>query len=169
MIIAHLKYYRGITALVLFCFFTACTKVGGFTIDVQGPDIEFKMAFFDADNQREALKMASSGDHKSNQDAFWDYRPIAKSDTIYALDIEAFLSEVGQTFNSVVEKAELKNSKITSEGFIVEEGEDIKKLDKVIGRDRTIEVLKDVYTLGMTFLSRNGFTISIGISFNVFL
>lgn len=112
MIIAHLKYYRGITALVLFCFFTACTKVGGFTIDVQGPDIEFKMAFFDADNQREALKMASSGDHKSNQDAFWDYRPIAKSDTIYALDIEAFLSEVGQTFNSVVEKAELKNSKM---------------------------------------------------------
>jgi len=56
---------------------------------------------------------------------------------------------------------ELKNSNITSEGFITEEGEDIKKLDKTIGRDRTIEVLKDVYTLGMTFLSRNGFTISI--------
>jgi DNA-directed RNA polymerase subunit A' len=56
---------------------------------------------------------------------------------------------------------ELKNSKIKSEGFITEEGEDVKRLDKEIGRKRTIEVLKDVYTLGMTFLSRNGFTISI--------
>jgi DNA-directed RNA polymerase subunit A' len=56
---------------------------------------------------------------------------------------------------------ELRNSKIKSEGFITEEGEDIKRLDKEIGRVRTIEVLKDVYTLGMTFLSRNGFTISI--------
>lgn len=56
---------------------------------------------------------------------------------------------------------ELKNSKIKTEGFITEEGEDVKKLDKVIGRKRTMEVLKDVYTLGMTFLSRNGFTISI--------
>lgn len=56
---------------------------------------------------------------------------------------------------------ELKNSRIKSEGFITEEGDDIKRLDKEIGRDRTIEVLKDVYTLGMTFLSRNGFTMSI--------
>ncbi len=109
---AHLKYYRGIAAFVLFGFFTACTEVGGYTIDVQGPGIEFEMAYFDPENQQNGLNIALYGDPKSTQDAFRDYRLVAKSDSIDAQDIEAFLSEVGQTFNSVVEKAELKNSKL---------------------------------------------------------
>ncbi|MDD2559506.1 MAG: hypothetical protein PHE04_02400 [Bacteroidales bacterium] len=112
MKMAHLKYYRGIAALLLLFVFTACTEVGGYTIDVQGPSIEFEMAFFDAENQQDGLNAASSRRHQATQDAFGDYLPVAKSDSIQAQDIEAFLSEVGQTFNSVVEKAELKNSKM---------------------------------------------------------
>ncbi len=112
MIMAHLKFYRGIAALVLFCFFTACTEVGGYTIDVQGPGIDFEMSFFNTEDQQNSQNSTPYVNHRSTEDAFWDYRPVAKSDSINALDIEAFLSEVGQTFNFVVEKAELKNSKM---------------------------------------------------------
>jgi len=45
--------------------------------------------------------------------------------------------------------------------FRVEEGEMIKKLDKELGRKEAIKVLKNIFALGVTFLSRHGFTISI--------
>jgi len=83
---------------------------------------------------------------------------------VYSAGLKLFNSAKKVSGRDLFENAlpdELRNSRIKSEGFITEEGEDIKRLDKEIGRKRTIEVLKDVYTLGMTFLSRNGFTISI--------
>jgi len=83
---------------------------------------------------------------------------------VYSSGLKLFNSAKKVSGRDLFENAlpdELRNSKIKSEGFITEEGEDVKRLDKEIGRARTIEVLKDVYTLGMTFLSRNGFTISI--------
>jgi len=45
--------------------------------------------------------------------------------------------------------------------FIVEEGEMLKKLDREVGSRKTLDVLKDVFSLGTIFLSRNGFTISV--------
>jgi DNA-directed RNA polymerase subunit A' len=83
---------------------------------------------------------------------------------VYSSGLKLFNSAKRVSGRDLFENAlpdELRNSKIRSEGFITEEGEDVKRLDKEIERKRTIEVLKDVYTLGMTFLSRNGFTISI--------
>lgn len=109
---ANLKFYRGIAALVLLFIFTACAEVGGYTIDVQGPAVEFEMVFLDTAIQRNALNICSNGCIQSGEDAFEDYKFIAKSDSVPAMDIEVFLSEVGQTFNSLVEKAELKNSRM---------------------------------------------------------
>jgi len=83
---------------------------------------------------------------------------------VYSSGLKTFNSAKRVSGRDLFENAlpdEVRNSRVKSEGFITEEGEDLKRLDKEIGRKRTIEVLKDVYTLGMTFLSRNGFTISI--------
>ncbi|MFZ5955608.1 MAG: DNA-directed RNA polymerase subunit A' [Nanoarchaeota archaeon] len=44
----------------------------------------------------------------------------------------------------------------------VEEGEVIKEIDKEAGREETLEFLKKAFSLGAIFLSRNGFTLSIG-------
>ena len=112
MKMVHLKYYRGISALVLLLVFTACTEVGGYTIDVQGPGLEFEMAFFDEEALQNSSDLMAYQSLRHTENAFGDYRPIAKSDSIEAMDIEAYLSEVGQTYNSVVEKAELKNSRM---------------------------------------------------------
>ena len=46
--------------------------------------------------------------------------------------------------------------------FRTEDGEMLKVLDKEVGRKNTLEVLRKVFALGTIFLSRNGFTISIG-------
>tara|TARA_Y100000034_G_scaffold77147_1_gene92684 strand:+ start:4132 stop:7584 length:3453 start_codon:yes stop_codon:yes gene_type:complete len=51
---------------------------------------------------------------------------------------------------------------IHSSDFRSEDGEALKKFDKIIGRKNTFELLRQVYALGTTFLSRNGFTISMG-------
>ncbi|NLB03850.1 MAG: hypothetical protein GX841_10760, partial [Bacteroidales bacterium] len=112
MKMAHLKYYRGIFAVAFLLIFTACADVGGYTIDVQGPGLEFELAVFNAETQQNTMDLMAYEDLRHTEDAFGDYRPIAKSDSIKAMDIEAFLSEVGQTYNSVVEKAELKNSRM---------------------------------------------------------
>ena len=50
---------------------------------------------------------------------------------------------------------------IDSHTFGVEEGEMIKKIDKELGGSIAIKTLRDVFALGMTFLSRNGFTIAV--------
>ena len=56
---------------------------------------------------------------------------------------------------------DLQNLKIDSSGFRIEEGEALKRLDRDIGRKRTLNVLRDVFALGTIFLSRTGFTISV--------
>ena len=50
---------------------------------------------------------------------------------------------------------------ISSSDFRTESGEALKRLDKTIGREKTINLLRDVFALGTVFLSRNGFTISV--------
>jgi len=55
----------------------------------------------------------------------------------------------------------LKLGIIDSKIFGVEEGQLIKRIDKEVGRKETINTLKEVFSLGTTFLSRNGFTISV--------
>ena len=44
--------------------------------------------------------------------------------------------------------------------FGVEDGELIKVLDKKIGREKTLEILRKVFSIGTNFISRNGFSIS---------
>jgi len=66
-------------------------------------------------------------------------------------------------FLSVMPK-EMQNIKlgiVDSKTFGVEEGALIKRIDKEVGRKAAIDTLKDVFALGTTFLSRNGFTISV--------
>lgn len=66
-------------------------------------------------------------------------------------------------FLSVLPK-EIQNIKlgnVDSKTFGVEEGELIKRIDKEYGRKTAIDTLKIVFALGTTFLSRNGFTISV--------
>ena len=45
--------------------------------------------------------------------------------------------------------------------FGVEDGFLVKQLDKIVGRNKTIETIRNVFSLGTTYLSRNGFTISL--------
>jgi len=45
--------------------------------------------------------------------------------------------------------------------FRVEDGEMLKEIDKVVGRKKTLDVLREVFALGTIFLSRNGFTIAV--------
>ncbi len=45
--------------------------------------------------------------------------------------------------------------------FGEEDGLLVKQLDKIAGRDATIETIKNVFSLGATYLSRTGFTISL--------
>ncbi len=59
------------------------------------------------------------------------------------------------------EMQSMKFASLGAKTFGVEEGEMIKKIDKEYDRRTTIDVLKTVYTLGVTFLSRTGFTISV--------
>jgi len=46
--------------------------------------------------------------------------------------------------------------------FGVEDGFLVKQLDKIVGRTETLETIRNVFALGTTYLSRNGFTISLG-------
>lgn len=45
--------------------------------------------------------------------------------------------------------------------FGVEDGFLVKQLDKFVGRNKTLETIRNVFSLGTTYLSRNGFTISL--------
>jgi len=58
---------------------------------------------------------------------------------------------------SVKIKSDLKNSR----NMIAEEGEIVRELDSQLSRNEAIEVLEKFFRLGLSFLSRNGFTISI--------
>jgi len=45
--------------------------------------------------------------------------------------------------------------------FGVEDGFLVKQLDKIVGRNKTLETIENVFALGTTYLSRTGFTISL--------
>ncbi len=50
---------------------------------------------------------------------------------------------------------------IDSKLFGIEEGALIKELDKTYGKDKTVDILRNVFALGVGYLSRNGITISL--------
>jgi DNA-directed RNA polymerase subunit A' len=54
-----------------------------------------------------------------------------------------------------------KYPKMTPLGFRKESGSDLKIIDKEFGREEAMETLRKVFALGVTFLSRNGFTVSL--------
>ncbi len=56
---------------------------------------------------------------------------------------------------------DLRNSRITSSGFLVEDGDSLARIDKEFDRRTAVDTLRDVFALGVVFLSRNGFTISV--------
>jgi len=55
----------------------------------------------------------------------------------------------------------IDSSNVSSKGFKKGKGDVLKVVDKNIGREEAIELLKKVFALGTTFLSRNGFTLSV--------
>ncbi len=63
-------------------------------------------------------------------------------------------------FDKVLPK-EFQHTGMTPFGFKKGSGNDLKIIDKTSSRAETMEVLRKVFALGVTFLSRNGFTISI--------
>ncbi|PIN94064.1 hypothetical protein COU61_00610 [Candidatus Pacearchaeota archaeon CG10_big_fil_rev_8_21_14_0_10_35_13] len=68
-----------------------------------------------------------------------------------------------EVFSSLIPK-EIDTSKIKvvdSSLFGVEEGSMIKNIDSVLGRDKALEVLRNVFALGVNYISRNGITISL--------
>jgi len=54
-----------------------------------------------------------------------------------------------------------KGDRINSSVFGAEEGSALKSFDKLVPRAETMEILRQAFALGVTFLSRNGFTISV--------
>jgi len=50
---------------------------------------------------------------------------------------------------------------IDKNSFGDEDGELIKELDKIVGRDQTFEIIKNVFRLGTNYLSKRGITISV--------
>ncbi|MBT3398299.1 hypothetical protein HOA55_01885 [archaeon] len=55
---------------------------------------------------------------------------------------------------------ELQGVKIDSTDFKTGKGGILRKADSALGREETMELLRKVFALGTTFLSRNGFTLS---------
>ena len=62
-------------------------------------------------------------------------------------------------FAKVIPK-EFSGEKVSYTGFKSEKGDFLKIADKKIGRKETMALLNTVFSLGITFLSRNGFSIS---------
>jgi DNA-directed RNA polymerase subunit A' len=70
-------------------------------------------------------------------------------------------SNEGQdVFDRVLPK-ELQGAKIDYKGFKSEKGDFLKRVDKELGREEAVSLLKKVFALGVTFLSRTGFTLAI--------
>jgi DNA-directed RNA polymerase subunit A' len=86
---------------------------------------------------------------------------------LYSIGLNEFSlnkeNEGMDVFTSILpdEMRKKKLGKVDSKLFGVEEGELVKELDSTIGRDETIETIRKAFALGVNFLSRNGFTISI--------
>jgi len=63
--------------------------------------------------------------------------------------------------NFVVKKGKIIEGDVDENVFGVENGAVIKHIDKMCGRNKTIEVIRNAFALGMNYLSKRGFTISI--------
>jgi DNA-directed RNA polymerase subunit A' len=63
-------------------------------------------------------------------------------------------------FENILPK-EFQGKNMTAMGFRKESGEDLKKIDSGMKREEAMEVLRKVFALGVNFLSRSGFTISV--------
>ncbi|MDP6641390.1 MAG: hypothetical protein QF381_03030 [Nitrososphaerales archaeon] len=64
-----------------------------------------------------------------------------------------------EIFSKIVPK-KVVSGDIETKGFKNGSGFILKDADKELGRDETVELLRKVFSLGTTFLSRNGFTLS---------
>jgi len=65
----------------------------------------------------------------------------------------------GEVFEKLI-PSKLAKSDVNYRGFKSEKGASLKILDKELGRDESMDILKKVFGLGTTFLSRTGFTLS---------
>ena len=87
------------------------------------------------------------------------------SQLLYESGIEEFnlikMNKGMDVFSKVLPK-EIKNTKESYKGFKSGNGDVLKEVDKILGRDSAMNLLKMVYSLGTTFLSRTGFTLSTG-------
>jgi len=61
----------------------------------------------------------------------------------------------------IIEKGVLKSGVVDDKVFGVENGILIRELDKVIGREKTLDTIRKVFALGTKYLSKHGFTISV--------
>jgi DNA-directed RNA polymerase subunit A' len=60
-----------------------------------------------------------------------------------------------------IKQGKLVSGVVNDDIFGVENGAIIGELDKTVGREKTLDTIKNVFSLGTKFLSRHGFTISI--------
>lgn len=92
---------------------------------------------------------------------------ISKDDAsqlLYESDIDVLglkSRNFGKDVFAKVLPKELSNESVNYKGFKSEKGDFIKVADKKVGRDETMELLRKVFKLGTTFVSRTGFTLSI--------
>lgn len=70
------------------------------------------------------------------------------------------MNDGSDVFDDVLPK-QYRGKGMNSFGFKKGSGKDLKVLDKDLGRSETMEILRKVFALGTTFLSRNGFSVSI--------
>jgi DNA-directed RNA polymerase subunit A' len=69
-------------------------------------------------------------------------------------------NEGSKVFDNILPK-EFQGRKMTASGFRKESGDDLKKVDSETTREEAMEVLRKVFALGVNFLSRSGFTVSV--------
>ncbi len=84
---------------------------------------------------------------------------------LYSIGVEDFslnknLVDGNDVFEAVLPK-EYRGKNMTPLGFRKGSGRDLKVLDRELGRSQTMEILRKMFGLGTTFLSRNGFSVGI--------
>jgi DNA-directed RNA polymerase subunit A' len=102
---------------------------------------------------------ASTGNHILNETEF---SKADASQLLYGAGARDFNLTKNNNGKDIFTKILPKGySKMTPLGFKSEGGDDLKIIDKDLGRKETMETLRRVFALGVTFLSRNGFTVSL--------
>jgi DNA-directed RNA polymerase subunit A' len=86
------------------------------------------------------------------------------SQLLYSTGLKDFslskINEGKKVFDQVLPK-NFQGKGLSSRGFRNESGEDLKLIDSEIPRDESMEVLRRVFALGVNFLSKRGFTVSL--------